>query len=91
MIVCTPDEDINVISSPISRFREKLSSLLIDIKLFDNLSLFPKKFPLLTISNLEKSFAKYPLKRIPFVTSFLIIIPSPELLKIKLSEIDFKF
>ena len=74
-----------------AKFKEKLNSLLIDIELFDNWFSLPKKFPLLTMSNLEKSLAKYPLKRIPLVISFLIIIPSPELLKIKLSEIDFNF
>ena len=44
IIVCTPLGDKIVISSPILRFKEKLSSLPIEIEFFSKLILFPLKF-----------------------------------------------
>ena len=55
IIVSIPLEDIIVISSPISRFRVKLSSFPIEIKFLLKLFLLPKKFLFFTNSNLEKS------------------------------------
>jgi len=43
------------------------------------------------ILRVEKSFLEYPLRTKPLDLSFFIIIDSPELLKIRFSEIKFKF
>ena len=56
IIVSTPDGDIKVISSPISKSKVKLNSLPIEIKFPVNEFLLPSKPSLLIISNKEKSF-----------------------------------
>ena len=86
IIVSTPDEDNKVILSPIFKSKIKLNSFPIEILFFTKLSLSPINFSSLTIFSFEKSLLLYPLKRIPLDISFLIIIASPELLKMNSLE-----
>ena len=61
MIVSTPDDDIIVILSPISKSRLKLNSLPMEIEFFSISLFFPTKFSLFINSSFEKSSLRYPL------------------------------